>query len=204
MAAPSGADGEVLIKGFQPTLWAAPVGARIARPSPRNDPSGTAYGRASSPQRGAGWGGCHPPAIAIWRGTGATRCKKTRKREILRRCAPQDDNNFVILSETKCSEESRACAQPTDAICTTHPASPQRRAGWGGCSLLPLARAVTRALHLRRAGCTSRGHTQRQNRLCAVPSLVPRISFGGFPPKDAGTGDSARPAAAVGRGKRGD
>ena len=33
-----------------------------------------------------------------------------RTRGILRRCAPQDDNYFVILSGTKCSEESRACA----------------------------------------------------------------------------------------------
>ena len=33
-----------------------------------------------------------------------------RTRGILRRCAPQDDNNFVILSGTKWSEESRACA----------------------------------------------------------------------------------------------
>ena len=34
----------------------------------------------------------------------------TRKRGILRRCAPQDDNLFVILSGTTWSEESRACA----------------------------------------------------------------------------------------------
>ena len=33
-----------------------------------------------------------------------------RKRGILRRCAPQDDNYFVILSGTTWSEESRACA----------------------------------------------------------------------------------------------
>ena len=33
-----------------------------------------------------------------------------RKRGILRRCAPQDDNLFVILSGTTWSEESRACA----------------------------------------------------------------------------------------------
>ena len=46
-------------------------------------------------------------------------CVESRKREILRRFAPQDDRGeyapqdeiyFVILSETKCSEKSRACA----------------------------------------------------------------------------------------------
>ena len=34
----------------------------------------------------------------------------TRTRGILRRCTPQDDNYFVILSGTTWSEESRACA----------------------------------------------------------------------------------------------
>ena len=34
----------------------------------------------------------------------------TRTRGILRRCAPQDDNLFVILSGTTWSEEFRACA----------------------------------------------------------------------------------------------
>ena len=40
-----------------------------------------------------------------------------RTRGILRRCAPQDDNLFVILSGTEWSEESRACAVPY----RTHP-----------------------------------------------------------------------------------
>ena len=73
---------------------------------------------------------------------------RTRKREILRRCAPQDDNIFVILSGTKWSEESRAgapvcsrdCKQILSPICGethksesnhTHPA----RAAMRGTSI---------------------------------------------------------------------
>ncbi len=61
----------------------------------------------------------------------------SRTRGILRRCAPQDDNNFVILSGTKWSEESRACALPYRA---TPPGwqGPSRRSeqgGRGGCAM---------------------------------------------------------------------
>ena len=61
-------------------------------------------------QRGITYVSLHFPTVILY----TYRCRlasvAARKREILRRCAPQDDNDFVILSGTKWSEESRAPA----------------------------------------------------------------------------------------------
>ena len=63
-----------------------------------------------------------------------------RTRGILRRCAPQDDNMFVILSGTTWSEESRACAiqQPPPLRGGSVPLSGQSEAGGTGAQCAPL------------------------------------------------------------------
>src|SRR5699024_2597952 len=70
----------------------------------------------------------------------------TRKRGILRRCAPQDDNLFVILSGTTWSEESRACAiqQPPSLRGGSIPPKSQSEAGGTGARCAPLRGQIPR------------------------------------------------------------